>query len=455
MAGTIKRGEQEMRVSSLNFQVKEVGVPEERRLQFIGSDETPDRDGDVISVGGWDLSNYKTNPVFLWAHDYSIPPVGKATNVYTEKGKLLFDIQFPEKGIYPFADLVYNLYKGGFLNATSVGFIGKEAEQREDDAVKDLPEWRRGVKFMKQELLELSAVPVPSNPSALQQAKSIGAVTDDEYTSLMSFINGDFVQNPHIGAKTLKGIKNVYESQESNTNAKEVEPVGKENEQEKSVEQKFSFVLNPVSQRTLLLENTSGKILGDMTEEVKSLISQAVEAAKASFSSEEKAGAVLSKKNKGRLSQAKDLIIEVLGQVEDEQGIEDQKDPAVLQDEEELNKPEDVSMVDSQDQKDAKVCGHCGKKCCDECPGESCKGDCCPDCNNGGEAEPETEGKKSCGCGSKDDCDKCKSGGNGEKPEDKTAEKGFVLELEDDDSLDISEEDVAEMVKAAVASLTK
>lgn len=412
MAGTIKRGENEMKVSSLNFEIKEVGQPEDRTLKFIGSDETPDRDGDVISVNGWDLGNYKSNPVFLWAHDYSIPPVGKALNVYTEKGKLMFDIQFPEKGIYPFADLVYNLYKGGFLNATSVGFIGKEATAREDDEVKDLPEWRRGVKFNKQELLELSAVPVPSNPAALQQAKSLGAVTDDEYTSLMSFINGDFVQNPHVGAKTLKGIQNVYESQESKSNEKEVDQVEKENQtstEVKSVEKQFSFVLNPTSNKTLLLDNTSGKILGDITDEVKSLISQAVEAAKANFESEEKAGAVLSKKNKGRLSQAKDLIIEVLGQVEDETGIEEEKDPTVLEDEEEPITPEDNSM-------DSKVKSATTE---DE---------------NGENPEPETKSAE---------------------PE-QGEEKGFEFELEDGEEsnlIDVTEEDVANLVKSAVASL--
>lgn len=423
MAGTIKRGETEMKVASINFEVKEVGVPEDRCLRFIGSDATPDRDGDVISPDGWDLSNYQKNPVFLWAHDYSIPPVGKSTKTWKEKGKLMFDIQFPEKGIYPFADLVYNLYKGGFLNATSVGFIGKEAQAREDDDVKDLPEWRRGVKFVKQELLELSAVPVPSNPAALQQAKSIGAVTDDEYNSLMSFINGEFVSNPHVGAKTLKGIQSVYESQESEPNVKEVEPVGKENEEVKATENKqFSFVLNPSSKKTLLLDNVSGKILGDITDEVKSLISQAVEAAKATFESEEKAGAVLSKKNKSRLSQAKDLIIEVLGQVEDDESIEDQKDPAVLEEEEELVNPEDTSMNGKKSKKPKKD-----------------------------EEEPEEEEDDEEQEPSEDDEE-----GDDKPKKKKSVEDDFALELEDgSDEIDFEGEDVAELVKATVASLLK
>ncbi|MFJ8531684.1 hypothetical protein [Bacillus sp. NPDC094106] len=151
---------------TIDFTVKQIGSEQERKLRFIGSCEHADRDGDVILASGWELDNYKKNPVFLWTHDYSIPPIGRAINVFRQADKLIFDIEFPEKGIHPLADTVYELYKKGFMNATSVGFIGKEGEA--------LP--TGGTKFTRQELLELSAVPVPSNPMALQQAKSLGCI---------------------------------------------------------------------------------------------------------------------------------------------------------------------------------------------------------------------------------------------------------------------------------------
>lgn len=422
----IKREGQELNVKSMNFTVKEIGVPEDRTLRFIGSDATPDRDGDIIMPEGWDLKNYNMNPVFLWAHDYSIPPIGKSIKTWVEKGKLLFDIVFPEKGIYPFADTVYNLYKGGFLNATSVGFVGKQAEQRDDEAVKELPEWRRGVKFLEQELLELSAVPVPSNPAAIQQAKSAGAVTDDEYTSLMSFINGDFINNPHAGAKTLKGIQNVYEAQTEKTEEKEADDVKDENPEtsaENTNEKKFSFMIDPATKTTHLVDLKSGTVLGDITEEVKSLVTNAIEAYKKSdsveaksFQPEEKAGAVLSKKNKSRLSQAKDLIIEVLGQVDDESSMEDQKDPAVLEDEEELTNPEDTSM-------------NSGKK---------------------SDMDDEEEGKE-------DDEEQNDEEQDEEDKKKKSADADeFVFELEDnpsDNLIEIDADAIQALVKSAVASI--
>lgn len=160
----------------LSFEAKQVGTEGDRTLRFVGSDESIDRDNDVIEVAGWKLDDYLKNPVFLWAHDYDEPPIGKAVNVTIDAvaKKLLFDVKFPTAEEYPFADTIYKLYKGGYLSATSVGFRGIKSKTRDDELVLEMPEWQRGKRYMEQELLELSAVPVPSNPNALQMAKGAG-----------------------------------------------------------------------------------------------------------------------------------------------------------------------------------------------------------------------------------------------------------------------------------------
>jgi hypothetical protein len=160
----------------INFEIKQIGEESDRILQFVGSDETPDRDNDIIEVAGWKLENYMKNPVFIWAHEYDQPPIGKAVNVMIDAGakKLLFDVKFPTAEEYPFADTIYKLYKGGYLNATSVGFHGMKHKTRDEEAVLNLPEWQRGRRYMEQELLELSAVPVPANPNALMSIRSKG-----------------------------------------------------------------------------------------------------------------------------------------------------------------------------------------------------------------------------------------------------------------------------------------
>ncbi len=53
-------------------------------LTFIASDETPDRYGDVILVSGWQLENFRKNPVFLLGHDYGAPAIGRVGRINTE-----------------------------------------------------------------------------------------------------------------------------------------------------------------------------------------------------------------------------------------------------------------------------------------------------------------------------------------------------------------------------------
>jgi HK97 family phage prohead protease len=137
------------------------GLPDSRSMKFIISTDSIDRDGDSVSAKGWDLSNYLKSPVVLWSHDYSTPPIAKATQVEQTANGLAATAEFPQKGVYPLADTVYELLKGGFLSATSVGFRPLEVEKATDR--------EKGMNFSKQELLEFSIVPVPANPEALIQ----------------------------------------------------------------------------------------------------------------------------------------------------------------------------------------------------------------------------------------------------------------------------------------------
>ncbi len=169
--------------------IKSVGGEDSRVLRFVGSTEAPDRSEDVIEVSGWDVGNYLKNPIVLWAHDYSKPPVGRAKSVYIDEREkaLVFDVEFPSVQMLSsdpanpsehalFVDTVFRMCKAGILNAVSVGFKGVEASARDDQS--DKPTYARGLRIKKQELLELSIVPVPANPEALVVARSFGAVAE-------------------------------------------------------------------------------------------------------------------------------------------------------------------------------------------------------------------------------------------------------------------------------------
>lgn len=161
------------------FQSEFVGVVKEvnlnrRTMQMVGTDETKDRDGDIIRLSGWDLENYRKNPVFLWAHAYSSVPLARAEKVIKKRepdSHMLFHLQYPTKGLHPFADMILELYSELIINASSVGFIPKKWNNLEEEN-KDDSNARRtwGREFIKQELLELSGCAVPSNPNALQNA---------------------------------------------------------------------------------------------------------------------------------------------------------------------------------------------------------------------------------------------------------------------------------------------
>jgi len=139
----------------------------------VGSSAVLDRMGDSINQSGWELKTYKkTNPVILWGHNQKEerPPIGKALKTWvTEKGektsKLMFKVQFDLQD--KFASEIFRKVKDGFINTVSVGFRPLEWELLDEDNPFS------GRKYIKQELLELSFVPVPANPEAVIALKGM------------------------------------------------------------------------------------------------------------------------------------------------------------------------------------------------------------------------------------------------------------------------------------------
>src|SRR5258708_55003 len=119
-------------------------------FEVVATNETTDRDGEIVTASGLDIKNYMMNPVILWAHNYYSWPIGAATKVSLNNNN-----EWIVSGV--FADTeegqkARKLYDDGILKAVSIGFIPKN---------------REGNVISESELLELSFVPVPSNPTAL------------------------------------------------------------------------------------------------------------------------------------------------------------------------------------------------------------------------------------------------------------------------------------------------
>lgn len=131
---------------------------DKRALTFVLSDESIDRHGDIIRIDGWDIAQYKANPVMLWGHDQSSLPIARATDVWVEGKRLMARAEFPTADVSQFADRVYRMFVDGFLSAVSIGGIPLDWDYDRD----------ADIFVIKQiELLEFSAVAVPANPNAL------------------------------------------------------------------------------------------------------------------------------------------------------------------------------------------------------------------------------------------------------------------------------------------------
>jgi HK97 family phage prohead protease len=129
------------------------GLNEDGTFEAVISGIKTDRYGDTIDPAGWELKNFKKNPVLLWSHDHSIPAVGRALNVWVEDNLLKMKGEFAPT---PFAQELKLLVEQGFLRAFSVGFMPIDYKYND-----------RGIDFLKQELLEASFVNVPAYVDAL------------------------------------------------------------------------------------------------------------------------------------------------------------------------------------------------------------------------------------------------------------------------------------------------
>ena len=128
-------------------------------FHWIMSTFDTDRDFEKIDPSGWNLKNYRSNPVILWSHDYSIPAIGYAENLKADT-VLEGDIRFNDREYDEFGWSIGQRVKAGALRCGSVGFRVDEVEfiegqKRECDLI-----------YRKQELLEFSICCVPANPFA-------------------------------------------------------------------------------------------------------------------------------------------------------------------------------------------------------------------------------------------------------------------------------------------------
>ena len=322
-------------------EIKQIGNDEDLSIQFVISTGDVDRDNDTVDPLGWDLEPFRKAGTVLWAHDASLPPIAKPMATFLEGDKLKSIAQFtPADMNHPlgqgFGHTVFRMFKEGFLRAVSVGFLPTEFMFSED---------RGGMDFTAQELLEFSAVPVPSNRQALVEARSKGInikhlynwaemvldtkqsliVPKDTMTEVYKALKEEaFHQKINRAVEEAEAEETPVESEEAPVT--ETDPVAEEDGiEEKAVDEEpeeqdeeapLAAVEDPAQKAVDVLKAI--KAVEDAENHLVDCIEHAVEAVS-------KRGRVLSANNENRLQEARQLLDEVLassGQDEDEKSID-------------------------------------------------------------------------------------------------------------------------------------
>ena len=137
---------------------------EKRQIRVLASSAALDRHGERILPEAFanSLTVFMQNPVCLAAHSHRLdtgepPVIGRVVKLWIDRQGLWAVIEFAETEL---AEQYWQLYSRGFMKAVSVGFIPKKGEWQQENST-------RLYVHTEVELLEISCVPIPSNPEAL------------------------------------------------------------------------------------------------------------------------------------------------------------------------------------------------------------------------------------------------------------------------------------------------
>src|SRR5215831_13566196 len=145
--------------------LKEVVSGSARTLRHLISAQVVDRDGEVLTSKGCRPDLYlKSNPVVFFNHQARELPIARSLEVSPQAKTVEATTQFAGiDQLHEVAERTFRMYRDGFMNCWSVGFKALQETRDKlfpDQSGKTITEW---------ELLEYSAVGIPSNPAAVTQ----------------------------------------------------------------------------------------------------------------------------------------------------------------------------------------------------------------------------------------------------------------------------------------------
>lgn len=142
------------------------------KLTFVLSDESVNSHGTWVKTSGIDLKRFKSNPVMLWSHDDSFPPIGRWENIRVEDDKLLADAMFDESDELAMA--LKRKVEEGIIKSCSIGFIAK----RYSSAIEDIKPGQIWETIVESEVVEASLCAVGANANAMRLYNSKGELIE-------------------------------------------------------------------------------------------------------------------------------------------------------------------------------------------------------------------------------------------------------------------------------------
>lgn len=153
-----------LRKALLTLDIKEITTEKNGTFRVIMTTDKKDRDGEIIKIDGWNFENFMKNPVVLYGHNYwwleNI--IGRVDKIYRTGNQWIAEGKFASQEANPKAQMVRRLYDEKIIQSVSVWFIIKGRDPTDDSIITSA------------ELIELSFVPIPANPDAVDLIKALG-----------------------------------------------------------------------------------------------------------------------------------------------------------------------------------------------------------------------------------------------------------------------------------------
>ncbi len=210
-------------------------LKDERAIIHYISTNDIDRTKDIMNPLGMDAADFMKTRTVFFNHNYN-QPIAKNTELSIETNGVKAKTVFSST---KFADDIYQLHLEGIINTWSIGFTAEPSNVKQNGNVWTYDKWN---------LLEYSSAPLPANPNALDNAKSI--IKSIEGFSMLDNAQKYYEVNTLIESQTKELneikelIKNINKTDNNNIQEEIKKEFNKEIEEIKNLIKLNSEVFN-------------------------------------------------------------------------------------------------------------------------------------------------------------------------------------------------------------------